>query len=209
MMSANSKLQQRLLLPVHTKTDDASPATKKELITESGDYCGPHDTLGDVRVLVHKEFDDDMLPTCATFSSVMNGGDANGAAFTARDAFYFCLAGVQLSRKQEGGKLAWDWVGETVRILATLPRPSASENIALPPPPPEDEDEDLLAAKKRRVQAPTSSPTAADGVVNAHTTEAVTTGSPDDTPTDPVTPAAPLPTVHERERVSLCAEIVA
>jgi hypothetical protein len=48
-----------------------STATKKELIIESGDYCkcfvevGPHDTLAQVRVLIHEEFDDDMLPTYA------------------------------------------------------------------------------------------------------------------------------------------------
>jgi hypothetical protein len=134
-------------------------ATKKELIMESGDYCkgfvevGPHDTLADVRVLIHEDFDDDMLPTCATFSSMMNAGD-DVAIDTARDAFYFLLAGVQLSRKQERRQRAWDWVGQTVRILATLPQPAAAEHPALPPPPPEDED--LPAAKKQRLRAPTS-----------------------------------------------------
>jgi hypothetical protein len=67
-------------------------ATKKELIIESGDYCkgfvevGPHDTLADVRALIHDEFDDDMLPTCATFSSMIDYGD-NNANDAARDAF--------------------------------------------------------------------------------------------------------------------------
>jgi hypothetical protein len=105
-------------------------ATKKELIIESGDYCkcfvevGPHDTLANVRVLIHEDFDDDMLPTCATFSRMMDADDEDAAYNdAARDAFYFLLyfllAGVRLSRKQEGRKRAWDWVGQTVRILAT------------------------------------------------------------------------------------------
>jgi hypothetical protein len=58
-------------------------------------------------------------------------------------------------------------------------------------PPPEDEDEDLPAAKKQRLQAPARE----NGVVNVHTAERVTTDSPDDTPTVPVThtPATSLP----------------
>jgi hypothetical protein len=47
------------------------PIFKKELIIESGSIkgsveVGPDDTPADVRVLLHEEFDDDMLlPMCA------------------------------------------------------------------------------------------------------------------------------------------------
>jgi hypothetical protein len=67
--------------------------------------------------------------------------------------------------------------------IRTLPQPTAAVEIPAMPPPP-TEDEDLPAAKRPRLQAPTSISTAADGV---------TTDSPDDTPTDPVTPAASVP----------------
>jgi hypothetical protein len=158
------------------RTKRPRAATKKELIIESGDYCkcfvevGPHDTLANVRVLIHEDFDDDMLPTCATCSSMTSDddGDANEAA---RDDFYFLLAGVRLNRQQERRKRAWDWVGQTVRIIATFhvaSGPEAAENPALPPT--QDEDENLPAAKKRRLQAPTNISTS-----------------------DPVTPAASVP----------------
>jgi hypothetical protein len=77
--------------------------------------------------------------------------------------------------------------------IRTLPRPAAravplparAESPALPPhPPPQLEDEDLPPAKRARLQAHTSISATADGV---------TTDSADDTPTDPVTPAASLP----------------
>jgi hypothetical protein len=85
----------------------------------------------------------------------------------------------------------------TCRKVAQRTRPSflpaaaaAAENPTLTPL----EDEDLPAAKRLRRQAPTSIPTAADGVVHhAHTSDTATTDSPDDTPTDPVSPAALLP----------------
>jgi hypothetical protein len=67
-----------------------------------------------------------------------------------------------------------------------LPQPAAAENPAFPPPPPEDED--LPAEKRARLQGPTTA--LADEVEDAHTAERVTTASPDDTPTDSVTPAA-------------------
>jgi hypothetical protein len=85
-------------------------------------------------------------------------------------------------------------VGGTMRRkngIRTLPLPAraGAETSALPPnpplhPPPQLEDEDIPPAKRTRLQARTSSSTAADGV---------TTDSSDDTPTDPVTPAASLP----------------
>jgi hypothetical protein len=80
-------------------------------------------------------------------------------------------------------------VGGTMRRkngIRTLPRPAArAESPALPPhPPPQLEDEDLPPAKRARLQARTSISATADGV---------TTDSADDTPTDPVTPAASLP----------------
>jgi hypothetical protein len=68
----------------------------------------------------------------------------------------------------------------------------SSQSIAAPLPRPR-EDEDLPPAKRRRLQARTSISTPADGAVHAHTAETVTTDSPDDTPTDSVTPAALLP----------------
>jgi hypothetical protein len=79
-------------------------------------------------------------------------------------------------------------VGGTMRRrngIRTMPVPARAETPALPPPhpPPQLEDEDLPPAKKQRLQVHTSSSTTADGV---------TTDSPDDTPTDPVTPAASL-----------------
>jgi hypothetical protein len=73
-----------------------------------------------------------------------------------------------------------------------LPAAAAAENPTLTPL----EDEDLLVAKRLRLrrQAPTSISTAADGVVNhAHTTDTATTDSADDTPTNPVSSAALLP----------------
>jgi hypothetical protein len=107
MMSATSPTTNAV--PSATTTATASTTAKKELIIESGNCkgsveIGSHDTLADVRALLHEEFDDDMLPT--------NDGDA------ARDDFYFCVAGVRLGRKQEPRKRAWDWVGQTVQILA-------------------------------------------------------------------------------------------
>jgi hypothetical protein len=85
----------------------------------------------------------------------------------------------------------------TCRKVAKRTRPSflpaaAAENPTLTPL----EDEDLLVAKRLRLrrQAPTSISTAADGVVNhAHTTDTATTDSADDTPTNPVSSAALLP----------------
>ena len=60
--------------------------------------------------------------------------------------------------------------------------------------PPPLEDEDLPAAKSLRRESPTSSSTVADVVVHhAHMADTATTDSPDDTPTDPVSPAASLP----------------
>jgi hypothetical protein len=70
--------------------------------------------------------------------------------------------------------------------IRTLPLPArpGAETPALPQhPPPQLEDEDIPPAKRTRLQARTSSSTAADGV---------RTDSSDDTPTDPVTPAASL-----------------
>jgi hypothetical protein len=86
-------------------------------------------------------------------------------------------------------------VGGTMRRkngIRTLPLPAraGAETPALPPytppqhPPPQLEDEALPAAKKQRLQAPCSNSTAVDRV---------TTDSSDDTPTNPVTPAASLP----------------
>jgi hypothetical protein len=84
-------------------------------------------------------------------------------------------------------------VGGTMRRkngIRTLPLPATVETPALLPytpplhPPPQLEDEDIPPAKRTRLQARTSSSTAADGV---------RTDSSDDTPTDPVTPAASLP----------------
>jgi hypothetical protein len=77
--------------------------------------------------------------------------------------------------------------------VRTMPVPSVAAAAkgaaaALPPP---AEDEDLPAAKKPRLQASSSNSTAADGV---------TIDSPSDTPTDPVTPAAPLPASHAPRR---------
>jgi hypothetical protein len=67
--------------------------------------------------------------------------------------------------------------------IRTLPWPVATaENPALPPPVP-PEDEDTPTTKKPKLLAATRNYTPADGV---------TTDSPDDTPTDPVTPAASL-----------------
>jgi hypothetical protein len=156
-MSATMRREKRPRAAASERT-----ASKKELIIESGDYCkcfvevGPRDTLTDVRALIHEEFDDDMLPTCATFSRMMDAGDANANA-AARDAFYFLLAGVRLSRERETRICAWDWVGQTVRILATLPLPAPAPAPAEIPalPPPQDEDENLPAAKRQRLQAPT------------------------------------------------------
>jgi hypothetical protein len=190
-----------------TKTHfTASPDTQKELLIESGDCkcivkVGPRDTLTDARALLHKEFDYNVLPTYTTFSSMVNAGDANGAAFTARDAFHFCLAGVRLHRMRETRTRAWDWVGPAVRIIAKLPRRQtvrsiatlrrpAAENSALPQPPPEDEnpaavnhalpsppleDDNPPAAKKRRLQASARGiSTAEDAVVNAHAAASTT-----------------------------------
>ncbi len=57
-----------------------------------------------------------------------------------------------------------------------------------------DGNEDLPAAKSLRRESPTSSSTVADVVVHhAHMADTATTDSPDDTPTDPVSPAASLP----------------
>jgi hypothetical protein len=83
-------------------------ATKKELIIECGDCkgfveVGPHDTLADVRALLHEEFDDDLKDA--------DDGDAKANANAhdaARDAFSFSVAGVLLSRNQERRKRAWD-----------------------------------------------------------------------------------------------------
>jgi S-ribosylhomocysteine lyase LuxS involved in autoinducer biosynthesis len=71
------------------------------------------------------------------------------------------------------------------RPRTTRPWPAAAGNPALPPPPPQ-EDEGLPVAKRARLQGPAS-----DAVVNAHAAETLATDSPDDTPTDPVTPVAP------------------
>jgi S-ribosylhomocysteine lyase LuxS involved in autoinducer biosynthesis len=76
--------------------------------------------------------------------------------------------------------------------IRTLPVPARAvpllaraETPALPPhPPPQLEVEDLPPAKRARLQTRDSSSAAADGV---------TTDSPDDTPTDPVTHAVSLP----------------
>jgi hypothetical protein len=90
-------------------------------------------------------------------------------------------------------------VGGTLRRkngIRTKPRflPAVAENPALPlHPPPPLEDEDLPPAKRTRLQARDSNSTAANGVVHAHTAERVTTDSPDETPTDSVTPAASSP----------------
>jgi hypothetical protein len=114
-----------------TTTTTASTTTaKKELIIESGNCkgfveVGPHDTLAEVRAMLHEEFDDDMLPT--------NDGDA------ARDDFYFCVAGVRLSRKQEPRKRAWDWVGQTVQILAR--NTTATESSTIQKKRPREEEE--------------------------------------------------------------------
>jgi hypothetical protein len=110
-------------------TTAARTSTKKELVIESGDCkgsveVGPHDTLADVRVLVHEEFDDEMLPNGA----MMNGNDAN-ASDAARDAFYFCVDGIRVSRKQELRKLAWDCVGEAVRIKNTTASITSTSSI--------------------------------------------------------------------------------
>jgi hypothetical protein len=70
-------------------------------------------------------------------------------------------------------------------LASAVTLPARAETPALPPhPPPQLEDEDLPPAKRPRLQARTCSSTAADGV---------TTDSPDETPTDPVTPAVSLP----------------
>jgi hypothetical protein len=75
--------------------------------------------------------------------------------------------------------------------IRTLPWPVATaESPGLPPLPP-PEDEDPPAAKKPRLQAPARNYTAANGV---------TPDSPCDTPTDPVTPAASLPSAASRRR---------
>jgi hypothetical protein len=66
------------------------------------------------------------------------------------------------------------------------PWPAAAGNPALPQL---QDDEDLPAATRPRLQAPPE----VDGDVNAHTTEGVTTDSPNDTSTDPVTPVASVP----------------
>jgi hypothetical protein len=73
------------------------------------------------------------------------------------------------------------------RPRTTRPWPAAAGNPALPPPPPQ-EDEGLPVAKRARLQGPAS-----DAVVNAHAAETLATDSPDDTPTDPVTIAASVP----------------
>jgi hypothetical protein len=66
-----------------------------------------------------------------------------------------------------------------------VPLPARAEPPALPPhPPPPLEVEDLPPAKRARLQTSDSSSAAADRV---------TTDSPDDTPTDPVTPSVSLP----------------
>jgi hypothetical protein len=81
-------------------------------------------------------------------------------------------------------------LGVTVRRkngTRTMPVPDKEGNPVvppLPPLPPPSEDEDIPAAKRPRLQAPTSFSTAADGV---------TTDPSDDTPTDPVSLAAALP----------------
>jgi hypothetical protein len=85
-------------------------------------------------------------------------------------------------------------LGVTVRRkngIRTMPVPAEEENPAVPPlprpplpPPPPSEDAGPPAAKTPRLQAPTSFSNATDGV---------TTDPSDDTPTDPVSLAAPLP----------------
>jgi hypothetical protein len=62
----------------------------------------------------------------------------------------------------------------------TYPWPATAAGSPALPPPREDEVAIFPAAKKPRLQAPTTS-------------NGVTTDSPDDTPTDPVTPAVSLP----------------
>jgi hypothetical protein len=144
------------------RTKRPRAATKKELIIDGGLYrkgfveVGRHDTLANVRDLIHEEFDDDMLPTYATFSSMMNDGDDNANAnATARDDFYFLLDGVRLNRGREPRKLAWDWVGQTVQILATSNVASGpAVEIKLESPPPKEEDED---GKKCREKAKAAS----------------------------------------------------
>jgi hypothetical protein len=93
--------------------------------------------------------------------------------------------------------------GRTMRRkigIRTMPVPAAAvENPALlppppPPPPPQslpEDDDHLPTAKKPRLQAPTNNSTAVTGV---------TTGSPDDTPTYPVTPATSLPSAAAYRR---------
>jgi hypothetical protein len=90
--------------------------------------------------------------------------------------------------------LPWDLKGDELKLAS--PRPLLEhENL-------QDEkhenlqDENLPpAAKRQRLQAPTTCTTftASDAVVHAHTADTVTTGSPDDTPTDPVTATASVP----------------
>jgi hypothetical protein len=136
MMSANAPTTDAVPTNI-----TASTTAKKELIIESGESgnckgyveVGPHDTLADVRVLLHEELDDDMLPT--------NDGDA------ARGDFYFCVAGVRLGRKQEPRKRAWDWMGLAVRILAR--NTTATESSTIQKNRPREEEEMKEQERKR------------------------------------------------------------
>jgi hypothetical protein len=137
----------------------ASSSIKKELIIESGSIkgfveVGPDDTLADVRVLLHEEFDDDMLPTyTSSSSSMMKDADADAVITDAAlDDFYFCVAGVRLSRKQERRKRAWDWVGQTVRILARATAATETTSSAIPQKRPREQDQEEEKKEQEHVQ---------------------------------------------------------